>query len=203
MGKPIMKRLTSSLAAIAVLMFATSAVQAHHSARMFEAIPTWVKGTVVRYDAVNPHSIIVLEQSTEGGRTQQWTVEGPSLPRLGRMNAGADFIKAGDIIEICAFRLDEGMFQTAFPDRGAAPRWFAHGQVLVMTDGRMQSWGPYGKLVNCVRPDDETRIWADFLNADALGHTAWCNGQAFVRLPTIAPAAFVDEVNGLLTVRCN
>jgi hypothetical protein len=198
-----MKRMASSLAAIAVLMCATSSVRAHHSARMFEAIPTWVKGTVVRFEAVNPHSIIMLEQRKEDGQVQQWTVEGPSLPRLGRMGAGEDFIKAGDIIEVCAFRLDEGVFKEAFPERGGAPRWFVHGQMLTMTDGRMQSWGSYGKLENCVRPDDETQKWADFLNADGLGHASWCNGQASVRLPTIAPTGFVDEVNQLLTVRCN
>jgi hypothetical protein len=169
---------------------------------MFDAIPTWVKGTVVRYEAVNPHAIFIVEQRNEDGQLQQWTVEGPSLPRLSRMGLGADFLKVGDIIEVCAFRLDEEVFKEAFPDRGAAPRWFAHGQVLLMSDGHMQAWGSYGKLVNCVRPDDESRAWADFLNADPSGHTAWCTGRALVRLPTIAPVEFVDAVSALLAVPC-
>jgi hypothetical protein len=196
-----MKRMATGAAAIAALM-CVAPVPAHHSGRMFEAIPTWVKGTVVRYEAVNPHSIIMLEERREDGQVQQWTVEGPSLPRLSRMGATGDLLKAGDVIEVCAFRLDEGVFKETFPDRGAPPRWFGHGQVLLMPNGKMQSFGPYGKLVNCVRPADETRAWADFLNADALGHTSWCNGQAMVKLPTIAPTGFVDEVNGLLTVPC-
>ena len=34
-----------------------------------------------------------------------------------------------------------------------------HGHVLVKSDGRMLSWGPYGKIDNCIRPGDTADKW--------------------------------------------
>lgn len=40
--------------------------------------PVWVKGTVVSYERMNPHSVLPLEETLENGQTIEWTVEGPS-----------------------------------------------------------------------------------------------------------------------------
>ena len=45
--------------------------------------------------------MIALEEKREDGQVQQWTVEGPILARLYRMAVAPDFLKAGDVIEVC------------------------------------------------------------------------------------------------------
>jgi hypothetical protein len=71
-----------------------------------------------------------------------------------------------------------------------------------MPDGRMRLFGPYGKLDNCVRPHDTAQSWVDFLNADPLARQAWCV-RNFVTVPSTAPKALVDEINGLMANPCD
>src|SRR4029450_5980758 len=91
--------------AIAVLAWPL-VVAAHHSLVQFDTTtPLWVKGTVVRFDRVNPHSRIFLDQTKEDGQTQRWAVDGPAPNALARMGLGEDFLKAGDVLEVCGFAL--------------------------------------------------------------------------------------------------
>lgn len=151
--------------------------------------------------------MIELEERTEDGQVQQWTIEGPFPGRLNRilalngMSGDADFLRPGDVIEVCGFFPKRNTGTS--PNYDGAPRRFVHGQVLVMPDGRLQSWGPYGKLDNCVRPNDRPERWLNFLNADPLAREFWCNVPAFVAVASTAPKGFVDEINGLMTPPCN
>lgn len=104
----------------------------------------WLKGTVVRYEPIDPHAIIELEERTEDGQVRRWTVEGPRLGRLERLSVDGDFVKAGDVIEVCGFFLKD--------DSSRDSR--VHGHVLVRPDGQKWQWGPYGRLERCVDPSD-------------------------------------------------
>jgi hypothetical protein len=151
--------------------------------------------------------MIELHEATADGPVQ-WTIEGPFPGRLNRIlslngiSGGADFLKPGDVIEVCGFFPKRNTGTTRNYDD--APRRFVHGQVLVMPDGRLQSWGPYGKIDNCVRPGDRPERWLEFLNADPLAREFWC-----IHLPRVegvgstAPQGFVDEINRRLTPPCN
>jgi len=67
-----------------VALTGVSALQAHHSNISIDAsTPVWVEGTVVRYEIVNPHAMIELEEATSDGQVRRWTVQGPNLQRLG------------------------------------------------------------------------------------------------------------------------
>lgn len=194
------------IAAIAALVLA-SALRAHHSVSMFDlSTSRWVKGTVVRYAPVSPHTMIELEERAEGGEVQRWTIEGPFPGRLERilsangMSRGAELVKPGDVIEVCGFYPKRTSATSENAD--GSPRRFVHGQALVMPDGRMQSWGPYGKLDNCVRPNDRPEAWVEFLNADALAQQLWCNARVFVGFQSTAPPGFVAEVDRQLAKPC-
>lgn len=134
-----MRKVATGAAAIAALACAGSA-PAHHSISMIDvSVPVWVKGTVVRYEPINPHAMFELEETTDDGQRRRWTIEGPFPGRLdrilslNRMGADEPFLNAGDVIEVCGF----------YPKGESAPsRRYIHGHVLVMPDGRMQSWGP-------------------------------------------------------------
>lgn len=185
------------------------AADAHHSQAMFVETPVWVQGTIVRYRPVDPHAMIELEERLADGQVRRWIVEGPRRGRLERILAGnggiADdvFLKVGDVVATCGFPLKrdfapERMYADWQPREGR----FVHGQMLVMPDGRMQSWGPYGSLDNCVRAGDTTRSWISFLNRDPLAREQWCSARTYVRLAHHTPQAFLDEVHRGLDKAC-
>jgi hypothetical protein len=154
-----MKRVTAAWTlAIAVLAWPL-VVAAHHSLVQFDtSTPLWVKGTVVRFDRVNPHSRIFLDQTKEDGQTQRWAVDGPAPNALARMGLGEDFLKAGDVLEVCGFALKEdGVFQPALPKPGLAPTMSGRplsGHLLVMPSGKRRVWSDYGVLEKCLLPGE-------------------------------------------------
>lgn len=197
------KRLAACTIAIVALVW-VGMLSAHHSISLFEiATPVWVKGTVISYQPVNPHALFQLEERSEDGLVRLWTVEGPALQRLARMNVGPDFIEAGDVIEVCGFapkaELDTRPPSPEFP---GYPRQFLHGHLLLMPDGQMRTWGSYGKLENCIRPEDQPDKWLNFLDSDPMGRAAWCATRRFVRVASVAPEGFVDEVDNRMSDPC-
>ena len=202
-GNTMHEQLTATAVFIAALAYIGPS-QAHHSLRMFDiSAPIWIRGTVVSYEAVNPHTLIALEEKTPDGRIQQWTVEGPILARLKRMAIGPDFLKPGDVIQVCGFSLEESFAKERAAHIGSSPARFVHGHLLLMPDGRMQPWGPYGKLDNCVRPGDPTESWVEFLNRDRIARDLWCAPHR-TSVPTRADAkALVDAIDSRLSEPCN
>jgi hypothetical protein len=156
---------------------------------MFEPSPLWVKGKVIEFARINPHSIVTLEETTADGQIRRRVVEGPSISQLAGRDIDQDFYNAGDVIEFCAFPMKEAL--SSRPP-GAPP--YVHGHMVVMPDGKMQMWGTYGVLRNCVRPDDQSQVWVDFLKSNDVAWTEWC--WKSVEIPTREESiALVDEIN--------
>jgi hypothetical protein len=188
----------TALAALACV----SSVAAHHSISMFDiGKPVWVKGTVVRFEPINPHIVFALDEHTTSGQARRWTIEGSGLNSFNRRGLGRDFLKAGDVIEVCGFALKE---EIARPDAtaGNLSRPDIHGHVLIMPDGQMQIFGGYGKTENCIRPGDELSSWVEFLNRDRMARDVWCMRRVAASFPSVAPQAFVAEVNRSMTNPC-
>jgi hypothetical protein len=199
-----------ALTVVAVVLAAwAGVVHAHHSNGMFDAsAPLWVKGTVVSYAPVSPHAMLELEQRTADGKVQRWSVEGPAPGRLQRilranqMAADAPVVKPGDVIEVCGFDLKAELRAKGPPESVAAGSKFMHAPLIVMPDGHRQSWGPYGKLDNCVRPNDGADAWREFLHRDTLARDLWCNGRANTKAASVAPKALVDEIARSMAEPC-
>jgi hypothetical protein len=151
--------------AIAVLASAGS-LAAHHSLAQFDtATPVRVKGTVVSFLRVNPHSIIFLDQTREDGQIQRWAVDGPGPNQLDRMRVEKDILKAGDVVEVCGFVTKEGVpseraLQKSSVSLDSSPPNMTgralNGHLLVMPDGKRRFWSDYGHLEKCLNPG-ETR----------------------------------------------
>lgn len=182
---------------------------AHHSQSMFVETPVWVTGTIVKYRATDPHVMIELAEPQSSGKPNKWIIEGPRMGRLDQIlqnNGGiaaSEILKAGDRISVCGFPLKkdfspERMYAEWPPEQGR----FVHGQVLRMPDGRLQSWGPYGVIDNCVRKSDSASTWVAFLNRDPLAARQWCDALGYKRLAHHTPTDFIDQVNGGLAMRC-
>jgi len=125
------EKLATWVVAITALACVASA-RAHHSVGMFDlATPIWIKGSVVRYDPVNPHALFALDVRKDDGQVQQWTVEGPSLNGLRRRGVPVDFLKVGDVIEVCGFPFKEDVLDRV-ADARRVSQPFMHGHVLVI-----------------------------------------------------------------------
>jgi Family of unknown function (DUF6152) len=201
---------TTVIRFFAIALIAVSgATSAHHSQSMFVETPVWVTGAIVKYRATDPHVMIELQEPQSTGPAKKWIIEGPRMGRLERIlanNGGikADqILKAGDRISVCGFPLKKDinadrMYADWPPEQGR----FVHGQVFVMPDGRMQSWGPYGVIDNCVRKSDTAKTWISFLDRDPLAHKQWCDAVTYTKLTHHTPRAFIDETNRGLAAKC-
>jgi hypothetical protein len=144
-----MKQMKAGWLAAFVLLLSAGSVMAHHSlANHDTTTAVRVKGTVLQVHRINPHSFIFLEQPLNAdGARQRWAVEGPSAVQLARRGQAQDIPKPGDVIEVCGYVPKERtMWQIASTDSQAvnlAGRLIT-AELLVMPDGREQSWGDYG-----------------------------------------------------------
>ena len=193
----------------ATLLAMPALMSAHHSQGMFVETPVWVTGTIVKYRAVDPHVMIELQEPQSGGKARKWIIEGPRMARLAQILhnngdvAAEQILKVGERISVCGFPLQKDrdpdrMYADWPPEQGR----FVHGQLFLMPDGRMQSWGPYGRLDNCIRPGDTARAWITFLDRDPLAHRQWCDAMRSGRQARQAPRSLADEVNRGLAASC-
>ena len=195
-----MRTAAISTAAVAALVCA-GPLGAHHSISTVDiTTPVWVKGTVVRYEIGNPHTMIELDATSADGQVVRWTVDGPIPARAQRMGVDGSLLTRGDVIEACGFHYKSQ--RVAHAETGAPLPPFMHAHLLVLPDGRMQPWGPYGKLNNCVRPDDDSQSWVDFLNNDAIARAIWCD-RSRTSAPTVAAAKpLAEEIDRRLATPC-
>jgi hypothetical protein len=151
------KLMTLSLAILVVCASAGSLL-AHHSLANFDTTtPVRVKGTIVEFRRINPHSYIFLDQKAADGQTRRWAVEGPAINQLERKGFGQDALKPGDVVEVCGYVPKETIiWQIANPERGATSisGRLINAETLVMPDGHEQSWGDYG-VHKCFAPGYE------------------------------------------------
>lgn len=128
---------------------------AHHSLGNHETtIAVRVKGTVLQFHRLNPHSFIFLEEAKADGSRQRWAVEGPAAFQLNRSGVTPDFLKAGDEIEACGYLPKERtIWQVAgtSPDAVSLSGRLITAELLVMPDGQEKSWGDYG-VHKCFAP---------------------------------------------------
>jgi hypothetical protein len=91
-----MKKWLRAWTAVLVVVSAGSLL-AHHSLANFDTTrAVRVKGTIVTFHPINPHSFIFLDQQGTDGATRRWAVEGPSLFQLNRRGFSNDVLKTGD-----------------------------------------------------------------------------------------------------------
>jgi len=133
---------------VLVALVSTGSLPAHHSLANFDLTKAvHVKGTILEFHLMNPHSFIYLEQKDADGQTRKWAAEGPSVSQFNRSGLTKDFFKAGSVIEICGYVPKEAlMWQIANSESGAvspAGR-LINAELLVTPDGKQQSWGDYG-----------------------------------------------------------
>ena len=82
---------------------------AHHSAVAFDKEKTvTVTGEVTRFVWRNPHMAIVMDVTGEGGKTEEWKIEGPGTTVLSRQGFNRSSISDGDQITVVVNPLKTG-----------------------------------------------------------------------------------------------
>jgi len=83
---------------------------AHHSfAAEFDAEkPLTLKGTVVKWEMINPHGWITLAVAGADGRTTEWMIETSNPNGLMRLGWSKRSLKFGDGITVEAYRAKDG-----------------------------------------------------------------------------------------------
>jgi hypothetical protein len=108
-AKTCKSRLT--LVTIAAALFAAAApVWAHHAfAQEFdEKKPITLKGTVVKWELINPHSWIHLDVKNADGTVTPWMIEGGSPNNLFRLGFSKDTLPPGTEIVVEGYQAKDG-----------------------------------------------------------------------------------------------
>ncbi len=133
------------LVAIALL---PAGLMAHHSLTNYDTSKAFrIKGVIVQFNEINPHSILYVEETRADGQKQRWAIEGPSILQLKRIGFDESKLKAGGVVEVCGYLPKEPvMWQVATSDTSkvSLSGRLMNAEVMVMPDGKQQSWGDYG-----------------------------------------------------------
>jgi hypothetical protein len=98
-----------SVAAVVVLLAATTA-RAHHafSAEFDANKPLKLKGTLVKWEMVNPHSWFHLSVKAPDGTVVTWMIEGGSPNQLIRMGVTKNTVAVGTELLVDAYQAKDG-----------------------------------------------------------------------------------------------
>jgi hypothetical protein len=96
--------------AMMVVLLAGVHAAAHHSfAAEFDAErPVTLKGTVVKWEMMNPHGWITMDVQAPDGTTTRWMVETSNPNGLMRLGWSKRSLKPGDEITVEAYRAKDG-----------------------------------------------------------------------------------------------
>ena len=110
---------------LAALLAAAAPIWAHHAfAQEFdEKKPITLKGSVTKWELINPHSWIHLDVKNPDGSVTNWMIEGGSPNNLFRLGFTKDSLPAGTEIVVEGYQAKDGANR-------------AVGKNLTFTDGK-------------------------------------------------------------------
>ena len=90
-------------------MLAAPSARSHHSAAMFDdQVVLTLKGTVTRFDYLNPHSWLYVNVENDDGSVTEWGFELDAPPRLRRIGISPTFWQPGDAVTVKTNPLRDG-----------------------------------------------------------------------------------------------
>jgi hypothetical protein len=91
------------------VMLAAAPARSHHSAAMFDdQVVLTLKGSVTRFDFLNPHSWLYVNVENDDGSFTEWGFELDAPPRLRRIGISPNFWQPGDAVTVKTNPLRDG-----------------------------------------------------------------------------------------------
>jgi hypothetical protein len=91
------------------LLLVSVPVLAHHGTAAFEMEKlTTVKGTVTRFEFMNPHALIYVDVAGNKGDVEHWIAEESSNNHLSRSGWDKNTLKPGDLVTVAGHRARNG-----------------------------------------------------------------------------------------------
>jgi len=92
-----------------LILIVSVAVLAHHGTAAFDMENvTTVKGTVTKFEFMNPHALIYFDVTGNKGEIEHWIAEESSNNHLSRSGWDKNTLKPGDLITIAGHRARNG-----------------------------------------------------------------------------------------------
>jgi Family of unknown function (DUF6152) len=106
----MMKRKTNYLPVLSLLLSTLSMpALAHHGTAVFDMENlTTVKGTVTKFEFMNPHALIYVDVAGNKGNVEHWIMEESSNNHLSRIGWEKNALKPGDAITVTGHRARNG-----------------------------------------------------------------------------------------------
>ena len=91
------------------LLMVSGPLSAHHGTTVFDMEKvTILKGTITKFEFVNPHTIIYFDVMGEKGSVEHWLAESSSNNHLSRGGYDKNTLKPGDQVTITGHRAKNG-----------------------------------------------------------------------------------------------
>lgn len=124
-------RYLAILAAVIGLFISVGTVFAHHGASNYDRTKmVTVKGTVTKFEMVNPHVLVHFDVKNAKGVVEHWTAETQSPNMLIRAGWTRTILKPGDEITV-----------TGNPDKSGSPE--LRMEKIVLSNGKELKQYPY------------------------------------------------------------
>ena len=93
---------------VLALLSAAVPLSAHHQWPVTRERLVTVKGTVTDFRWSNPHPMITLDVTSDGGQKETWMIGGPALNRMEANGWTRTTVKAGDVITGTGYQVTDG-----------------------------------------------------------------------------------------------
>jgi hypothetical protein len=92
-----------------LIFLSVQSASAHHGLARFDTTHiVTMKGTITRFDWINPHAYVYADIPDEHGKTVNWMLECGSLGMLKRFGWSLDTVKVGDKVTVYGFVAKDG-----------------------------------------------------------------------------------------------
>jgi len=95
---------------LATALLLPTLLLAHHSfnAEFDTTKPTTIRGTVVKFEFINPHCLLTVDVKDDEGKVTRWSVEFGNPNVLLRSGWRRDSVRPGDVVTIDGFPTRDG-----------------------------------------------------------------------------------------------